>query len=132
MNKTTFIDWLKVMVLLLDEVAVLVIVFLVLHFLEVQIPLPLMIVMGLIIAVLVFTIHIKVIPSFHLKQITGREGMIGQQGRVVRPLRPVGTVYINDENWKARTAGDYLEVDENVEVVGIQGLLLTVVRLREG
>ncbi|MFC1920762.1 NfeD family protein [Chloroflexota bacterium] len=124
-------DSLKVLILLLDEAAVLVIVFVVLHFAGVRIPLPVTIILGLVIGVLVLIIHIKVIPSFHWKQITGKEGMIGLQGRVVQPLTPVGTVYIKDENWKARTDGDYMEIDEKVEVIGIAGLILTVVRSRE-
>ena len=130
-EKRTFGDWLKVLVLLLDEVIVVVLIFLVLHFLDVQIPLLITILVALPIAVFVFIIHIKVIPSFHWKQVTGREGMIGLQGRVVQPLTPVGAIYVKGENWKAKSIGDYIEVDENVEVVEIEGLLLRVVRLKE-
>ncbi len=129
--KRTFGDWLKVLVLLLDEAVVVVLIFVVLHFLDVQIPLSTTILVALPIAVLVFIIHIKVIPSFHWKQATGREGMIGLEGRVVRPLTPVGVIYVKGENWKAKSAGDYIEVDENVEVAGIEGLTLRVVRLQE-
>ena len=130
-EKRTFGDWLKVLVLLLDEAAVLAVVFLALHFFNVQIPLLLTIFLVLIIGVFVLLIHIRVIPSFHLKQATGREGMIGLQGRVVQPLTPVGAIYVKGENWKAESVGDYIEVDEDVEVVEIEGLLLRVVRPRE-
>ena len=130
-KKRTFGDWLKVLVLLLDEAAVLVLIFLVLHYFDVRIPLLVTIIVGLIIAVVVLMIHIKVVPSFRWKQATGREGMIGLQGRVVQPLTPVGAVYVKGENWKAKSTGDYIEADENVEVVGIEGLILRVVRLRE-
>ncbi len=130
-EKRTFGDWLKLLVLLLDEAVVLVLVFLVLHFLGVQIPLSIAIFVALPIAVIVFIVHIKVIPSFRWKQVTGREGMIGLQGRVVQPLTPVGAIYVKGENWKAKSIGDYVEVDENVEVVGIEGLKLRVVRGQE-
>ncbi len=130
-EKGTFGDWLKVLVLLLDEAAVVAVIFLVLHFLDVQIPLLLTIIVALPIAVFVVIIHIKVIPSFHLKQATGREGMIGLQGRVVQPLTPVGAIYVKGENWKAKSNGDSIEVDENVEIVGIEGLTLMVVQLQE-
>ena len=119
-------DWFKILVLLLDEAVVLVVIFAVLHFIGLRIPLVPMIILGLIIAVLVFIIHVKVIPSFHWKQVTGREGMIGLHGKVVRPLAPVGTVFINGENWKAKTSGASIEVNEDVEVVGIEGLVLKV------
>ena len=132
MNKRATIgDWLKVMVLLLDEVIILAAVFIILHFVGVRIPLPVMIVVGILIAILVFMIHIKVIPSFHWKLTTGREGMIGLQGRVVRPLTPVGTIHIRGENWKARSDDDHIEADKNVEVVGMEGLVLRVISLRE-
>ncbi|MFC1900680.1 NfeD family protein [Chloroflexota bacterium] len=129
--KTTIIDWLKVLILLLDEAAVLVIVFVVLYFVGVRIPLAVTIILGFIIAVLVLIVHIKVIPSFHWKKVTGREGMIGMQCRVIKPLTPVGTVFINGENWKAKSENEDIELNENVEVVAIEGLTLKVVRSTE-
>ena len=130
-EKITFRDWLKVLVLLLDEAVVLVIIFLVLQLLDVQIPLSIAIFVALPIAVFVLIIHIKVVPSFHWKQATGREGMIGLQGRVVQPLSPVGTIYVKGENWKAESTDGCIEVDKNVTVVGIEGLTLRVVQLQE-
>ncbi|MFC2005808.1 NfeD family protein [Chloroflexota bacterium] len=129
-KKRAFGDWLKVLVLLLDEAAILVLILSVMHFWDVQIPLPITIFIALLIAVFVFIIHVKVIPSFHWKQVTGQEGMIGLQGRVVQPLTPVGTILVKGEHWKAKSIGDYIEVDENTEVVGIEGLILKVVHLR--
>ena len=124
--KENLSDWFKILVLLLDEAIVLVVIFAVLHFFGLRIPLVPMIILGLVIAVLVFVIHVKVIPSFRWKQVTGREGMIGLHGTVIRPLTPVGTVYIKGENWKAKTDGENIEVDESVEVVAIEGLVLKV------
>jgi membrane protein implicated in regulation of membrane protease activity len=129
--KSKVIDWLKVILLLTDEMAVLAAVFLVLHFLGVDIPLPLMVGLGLVVAVFVFIIHIKVIPTFHLRRTTGQEGMIGKHGMVVAPLSPKGLVHIADEDWKARTDGDYIDAGEEVEVTEMNGLLLTVIRPRE-
>ena len=130
LKKRTFGDWLKVLVLLLDEAAVLVLIFVVLHFLDVQIPLSIMIPLVLLIGVFVFIIHIKVIASFHWKQVTGREGMIGLQGEVVEPLTPTGTIIVKGERWKAKSV-DNVEIGENVEVVGIEGLTLRVVQFQE-
>jgi len=128
--KRTIRDWLKVLVLLLDEAVVLVIVVLVLQFLGVQIPLPIAILIALIVGTLVFMIHIAIIPSFHRKQVTGREGMIGLQGTVVEPLTPVGAIMVNGERWKAKSVDDNIEVGEDVEIVRIEGLTLRVVRLK--
>ena len=129
--KRTFRDWIKVLVLLLDEAAVVAIVIVVLRFLRIQIPLPVVIVIALIAGALIFVIHFAVIPSFHKKQVTGQEGMIGQQGSVVEPLSPWGTVMVNGERWKAKPVDNgKIEVDEEIEIVRIEGLTLKVRRLK--
>ncbi len=119
-------DWGKVLVLLLDEAVVLVLVVLGLQYFEIRIPLQIMIPIAVLLGALVFIIHVAVIPSFHRKQVAGREGMIGAEGSVVAPLTPVGTITLMGEYWKARTIDGYVEVDEDVEVVGLEGLTLKV------
>ena len=122
-------DWLKVLVLLLDEATVIVLVILALQYFRVQIPLPITIFISVVVAILVFMVHLAVIPSFRRKQITGREGMIGIQCKVVKPLKPTGIIMVMGEHWKARTLGENIEADEDVEIIAITGLILTVTRL---
>ena len=124
--KSNIKDWLKVLVLLLDEVAAVALVFLILWWLEIEIPLPITIVVALALGALIFVIHKAVIPTFHKKQITGSEGMIGMKGEVIRPLTPKGVVRVGDEFWKARSSGEDIETGEEVEVVGVEGLTLKV------
>ena len=124
----TTADWGKILILLLDEAAVIAAILLILHFLGIQIPVPIMIGGGIIVVILVIVIHIAVIPSFHRKQVTGREGMIGEQGRVVEPLTPFGTIIVKGEYWKAKSLDYNIEFDENVEIVGEEGLTLKVKR----
>ncbi len=124
----TIMDSGKVLILLLDEAAVIVVILLILHFLGIQIPLPIMIGGGIIVGIFVLIIHIAVIPSFHRKQVTGREGMIGEQGRVMEPLTPFGTIIVKGEYWNAKSLDDNIESDENVEIVGNEGLTLKVRR----
>jgi membrane-bound ClpP family serine protease len=124
----TITDWGKVLILLLDEAAVILVILLILHFLGIQIPLPIMIGGGIIVGIFVFIIHIAVIPSFRRKRVTGREGMIGTQGRVVEPLTPVGIVMVKGEYWRAESVEDNIGVDENVEIVRLEGLVLKVKR----
>ena len=121
-------DWLKVLVLLLDEVAALVLVILVLQFFEIKLPLIVTVIIALIAGTLIFIVHKAVIPSFHKKQVTGREGMLGLQGRVVESLTPIGVVTVEGEYWKAKSADENIEVDEEVEVIGTDGLTLRVQR----
>ena len=126
--KRTLGDYLKVLVLLLDEAAALVVIILVLRFFKVQIPLPITIFIGLLIGALVFIIHKSVIPSFHRRVVTGPEGMIGEKGRVVEPLTPVGVVIVQGEHWKAKAVDGNIEADEDIEVVGLERLTLQVKR----
>ena len=125
--KRTIVDWLKVLVLLLDEAAVIVIAIFALQCFDIQIPLSLKILIALFAGVLVLVIHIAVIPSFHKKHVTGREGMLGQKVTVIESLIPVGTVMVNGERWKAKSVSDdIIETGEDVEIVKIDGLTLKV------
>jgi len=126
--RRTIKDWSKVLVLLLDEAAVVALVILVLRFFSIHIPLPITIIMALLIGIFVFVIHIAVIPSFHRKQVAGREGMIGAQGRVVEPLTPFGTIIVKGEYWKAKSLDENIELDEDAEIIGLDGLTLKVKR----
>ncbi|MBA7507249.1 hypothetical protein ES706_05967 [subsurface metagenome] len=126
--KSTIKDWLKVLVLLLDEAAAVLLVLLVLWVLEIKIPLPITIVTALLLGALVFVIHKAVIPTFHKKKVTGAEGLIGTEGEVVEPLTPVGLIRTKGEYWKAKSVGENIAVDEEVEILAVNGLTLMVKR----
>jgi len=126
--KSTIKDWLKVLILLLDEAAAVGLVLLVLWVLRIEIPLPIAVVAALLFGGLVFVIHKAVIPTFHKKQVTGAEGLIGLEGEVIEPLTPVGVIKIKDEYWKAKSVGENIAVDEEIEILGMNGLTLMVKR----
>jgi membrane-bound serine protease (ClpP class) len=121
-------DFGKVLILMVDEAVVIALIVLILHFIGIQITVPIMIGAATIFVILVFMRHIMVIPTFHKKQVTGREGMIGEQGRVVESLTPFGTIIVKGEYWKAEALDEHLGFNENVEIVGFEGLMLKVVR----
>ena len=124
--KSTIKDWLKVLVLLLDEAAAVVVVLLVLWALGIKIPLSIAIVAALLLGALVFVIHKAIIPTFHKKKTTGSEGMIGLTGEVIESLTPVGVIRVGGEYWKAKTVGENIAVGEEVEILGLNGLILKV------
>ena len=126
---STIKDWGKVLVLMLDEAAVIVVILLILHFLGIPITLAIKIGAGIAFVIFVFIRHAAVIPSFHRKQVTGKEGMIGLQGRVVEPLNPVGIIIVKGEHWKAKSLNEYIESNEEVEVMEVNGLTLMVKRI---
>ena len=122
----TLKDWGKVLILMLDEAIIIALILLILFFLGIEITLPIKIAAGILFFIFVFVRHVAVIPSFHRKQVTGREGMIGLHGRVVKPLTPAGVIKIKGEYWNARSVSGSIETDESVEIVGIEGLVLKV------
>lgn len=128
MKKRSIKDWFIILVVLLDEVIVVALVFLVLWLLGVEIPLPVIIVAALLLGGIIFMTYKLVLPAMHKKRITGSEGMIGLTGIVIEPLAPVGVVRVGDENWKAKIVGESIAVDEEVEVLGLEGLTLKVGR----
>ena len=126
--KRTIKDWLIVLVLLLDEVAALVLVLLVLSFFNIRIPLWVTIVIALLLGGFAFMVHKVIIPSFHKKQVTGSEGMIGLEGTVIEPLTPFGLIRIEGEYWKAKSVDGNIAVGEEVEILRLNKLTLEVKR----
>jgi len=124
--KRTIKDWLIVLILLLDEAAAVVLVFLVLWFFQIRIPLWVAIVIALLLGTCVFITHKVIIPSFHMKQVTGSEGMIGLEGEVIESLTPHGVVRVEGEYWKAKSVDDDIPAGENVEILGLNKLVLEV------
>ena len=124
--KRTIKDWLIVGVLLLDEAVALGLVLLVLWFFGISISLPVMIVIVLLLGTVVFITHKVIIPSFHMKKVTGAEGMIGLEGEVIEPITPVGVIRVGSEYWKAKSVGENIMVGGEVEILGLNGLTLMV------
>lgn len=64
-----------------------------------------------------------------LKPRVGPEALVGTRARVVRELNPEGTVRVGGELWRASSLEPVGEGEE-VEVVKVEGLTLTVRRPR--
>ena len=129
--KRTIKDWLIVLVLLLDEAVAVVLVLLVLWALGIKIPLWATIVIALLLGTFAFITHKVIIPSFHKKKVTGSEGMIGLDAEVIEPLMPVGVIRVGGEYWKAKSVDEDIAAGEEVEILGLDRLTLTV-RLKGG
>ena len=127
--KRITVDWLKLTVMLLDEAAILTVVLLILHYVGVRIPVAATIGLSIGLVIVVFLIHLAIIPVFHKKPVTGIESMIGMKCKVVEPLAPNGLVSIKGEYWKAESVKGEIAAGEQVEIVDSDGLLLKVGRL---
>ena len=128
--KSTVKDWLKILLLLLDEIAVGGLILLGLWFFGIGINWPIVIVIVLLIGLYAFISHRVIIPSFHKKKVTGSEGMIGLEGEVIEPLKPVGIIRVSGEYWKAKSVAEDITAGENVEILRVDGLMLAV-RLKD-
>jgi len=126
--KLILIDWLKAAASLLDDILYVVIFIVLLRIFDIEISLPMAILLGLLLLIFIFFVNKFIISSFRIRQVTGAEGMIGKIGTAVQPLAPAGTVFICGEHWKAKTVDKDIQADEEVEVVGLEGLVLLVKR----
>ena len=125
-TRRTTKDWLKITVLLLDEVIAIALVLGALWFFKVEFPLWAAVVVALLLGGIAFITYKLVMPSFHARQVTGPEGMLGYVGEVVEPLTPEGTVKVEGEYWKARSVGGNVAAGESVEILGLDKLTLEV------
>ena len=63
-----------------------------------------------------------------MKPTTGREGLVGARGRVLKEVGPTGgQVFVGGEYWQAMST-ESIAADEEVEVVKVDGLQLEVRR----
>lgn len=113
-------------VALLDDVAVLALLFLILWACDVDIPFYLLVIIALVAGTFIYIMHRAVVFSLRRKKIAGREGMIGLTGEVTQALKPKGVIKVADEYWKAVSVSGDIDVGGEVEVVGINGLSLEV------
>jgi len=64
--------------------------------------------------------------TFFVKRKVALEALVGSEGKVVKPLSPVGYVKVRGELWKASSSGGELSVGDDVVVVGADRLMLIV------
>jgi membrane-bound ClpP family serine protease len=121
-------SWVIVLVALIDDVAALVLVFVILWALDVKIPVYILVIIGLLAGTFIFIVHRAIVPSLRRRKVTGKEGMIGLSGEVTQALTPQGVIKVNDEYWKAKSVGGDVPAGEEVEIVGIDGLKVEVER----
>jgi membrane-bound serine protease (ClpP class) len=120
--------WLIILIALLDDVAALALVFVLLWFFKVEIPLSALIVIGLVVGSVIFMVNRAVVPSLRRKKAIGAEAMIGMEGIVVASLKPKGIIRVGGEYWQAESLDGDIETGEDVEIVVIDRLKLGVKR----
>lgn len=98
--------------------------------LSVQVTVGLLFAAVVVLIILVFLLY-KVYRASLLRVRTGREALIGAKGVAVGDLKPKGQVRVLSEFWQAVAKEGEIADGEEVEVVGMDGLLLVVVSRKE-
>ena len=119
---------LTVFALLLDDIVLVLLVLFILWKLGIHLPLWALICLVIGLGAFSVILYRLVIQVLSKKQITGRGGMIDLEGRVVTPLNPEGVIKVRGEFWKASSTNTAINSDEEVVVVGLEGLRLFVRR----
>ncbi len=129
--KGAVVDWLKIILFLLDDAAALFLIIWLLQALNIQLPLPIIILIAVLVGAFVFIGYEALVPDSRRRPVTGKEGMVGLEGRVVETLSPVGIISVGGEHWRAKSVDGDVGVDESVEILGVERLTLRVRRKRQ-
>jgi membrane-bound ClpP family serine protease len=121
--------WLLVLVSLLDDAAIVTLIFLGLWFFHVPITWPIIIFIIIVFAASVYITDKLIVPVFQRRKENGVEGMVGLVGKAINPLNPIGMIKAKGELWKARALDGPIPAGEKVKITGAEGLTLLVKRL---
>jgi membrane-bound serine protease (ClpP class) len=78
-----------------------------------------------VIIAFMFIVVRSVVKAHRLQVVTGSEGMVGERAVALKSFTGKGTVRVHGEIWTAVTE-DLLDKDEEVEVVAVDGMTVTV------
>jgi len=68
----------------------------------------------------------RVLRAYKQQPMTGREGLVGEVGRVIGGLEPEGKVVVHGEYWDARSVGGTVATGSKVRVVTVHDRVLDV------
>ncbi len=76
-------------------------------------------------AVVIFLLS-RVVAAHRRRPLTGREGMVGEEGKVISALEPEGKVLVHGEYWDALSEEGVIPAGAIVRVVAVEGRRLRV------
>lgn len=87
----------------------------------------LLVVVSVVLGMLLYFVARKALQASRSEVRTGAEFLVGERGRVRRPLDPQGTVFVQGELWQARSStGALIGADVEVVVRRVNGMELEV------
>jgi len=78
--------------------------------------------------VILAVVVVAAVRSHRYRITTGKESLVGETAITETNLDPQGVVIIEGERWRARAENDRVEAGEEVTVIRVDRLVLTVVR----
>lgn len=82
---------------------------------------------AVVVAVLTGFLLTRVLWAHRQRPMTGREGLVGEEGRSLEELAPEGKVLVHGEYWDARAVGPPIPDDSRVRVVTVGDRRIDVV-----
>jgi membrane-bound serine protease (ClpP class) len=67
--------------------------------------------------------------AYRARPMSGSDGLMGEVGLVKERIDPEGLIFVHGEYWRAK-AGERVEPGEKVEVEGVDGLILSVKKIK--
>ena len=92
---------------------------------DVGVSLKLLLPTVLLVSGFFFAVAALAFKAYRTRPRGGADGILGEIGVVKERIDPEGMVFVHGEYWRARAA-EKIEEGENIEVEGIQGLILKV------
>jgi membrane-bound serine protease (ClpP class) len=98
---------------------------------EYKIPLSSIILASVLTGIFVYFIIWFAWKTKRRKITTGKEGIIGEEGKTLTDLNPEGMVFVHGEYWKAKSKSGNIEKNKKIKVVDIKGLVLIVEEIKD-
>ncbi len=115
---------LTIIISLINKAIIIFVLFFVLSFFGIDMPIWLIITLVIIFSAITFIGY----RAQKKNPLLGFENMIGKSGITVNQIARKGIIKIGRELWHAETDGENIEVGEEVTVIRQAGLKLTVIR----
>ena len=100
----------------------------IMFFRDMGISITFIVISSICIGIFFMAVAALALKAHRSKPKSGSEGLIGETGRVSKPIDPEGLVFVHGEYWNA-LADERIESGEKVEVIGMEGLVLKVKKI---
>ncbi|MDA3130708.1 NfeD family protein [Aliibacillus thermotolerans] len=108
----------------------------------------LLVIFGFVIGLFASSLFLKVFPRRNLwskitlrDRLTGEEGfnslnetytgLVGKKGKTLTPFRPTGTVVIDGKQYSATSGAQWIEPNEEVEVISVDGTRILIKKMNQ-